>query len=338
MSPAHGRRASRLERPLSLPAEAGIVVAVLLVWQAARIPLEGGVPVSLKHAHEWLSLQSRLGLTGLQNAVITFVHHRWILPAARWSYANLHVFAIFAFLVALRAAAPDRSARVRNAFVLLHIPALIAIGLFPLASPSWLPHPPDWPGGHPAFNGSLDTDLRNLTGTVASEHFGYPVLIAAGTLWAARGRPLAWPIVLYPAWVFLFIVGTGHHYPLDAVVGTLCVVFGFTGAWLVHRRSAVRGDAHPAPAAPGPVRWAAHGHGSGLLAGWSNALVSGDIHLNHPTPLSLAAPAVAVVALAVAWSRLAAPSARGVAAQRLRPERPVGDDTRDPRVLDNPLQ
>lgn len=292
--------ASSLDRPLSIRAEAGIVAMVLLLWQAARIPLEGSVQVAIEHAHEWLSVQHTLGLTPVQNGVITLVHHRWLLPIARWSYANLHVFAIFTSLVALRAAAPERYPRIRNAFVLLHIPALVAIGAFPLASPSWLPHPPDWPGHHPSLTGSLDTDLRNLTATVASEHFGYPVLIAAGTIWAARGRAIAWLIVAYPAWVFLVIVGTGHHYPLDALVGTLCVAFGFTCSAILHRRAARAGPSPPAPAPEPATRWAALALGFGLLAGWVDAISSGRVRLDHPTPLALTAPAVAAVAFVIA--------------------------------------
>ena len=292
--------ASSLDRPLSIRAEVGIVAMVLLVWQAARIPLEGSVQTAFEHAHEWISLQSTLGLTPVQNGVITLVHHPWLLPAARWSYANLHVLAIFTFLVAFRAAAPGRYPRVRNAFVLLHVPALIAIGAFPLASPSWLPHAPDWPGVHPSLTGSLDTDLRNFTATVVSEHFGYPVLIAAGTLWSARLRPIAWPIVLYPAWVFLFIVGTGHHYPLDAVVGSLCVAFGFTCSAVVHRRAA-RAEPSPRTVAPEPTaHWISLALGSGMLAGWVDAISSGRVRPDHFTLLDFVAPALAAVAFLVA--------------------------------------
>ena len=285
---------SLLARQLSVHADAGVVAATLVTWQALRIPAKGSAASSIAHAHEWLSLNRSLGLAGLQSSVISLVNRPVLIDVARWSYKNLHVFAIFTFMVALRAAAPDRYPRVRAAFVLLHVPALIAIAAFPLAPPQWLPHPPAWSGGVPALHGSLFTDLRNQTAAVASEHFGYAALIAAGTLWSARWRPKAWTVMAYPAYVFVVIVGTGHHYPLDVVVGAACVAFGFAVA------GALEGPVTQRPELALPVkRWAPLAVGYGLLAGWADAVVSGRLHLQHPsllTPAALFGAAAAFVA------------------------------------------
>jgi hypothetical protein len=96
-----------LNRRLSVPGEAAIVAAVLLAWQAIRVPIEGGSTQSLSHARGWERLHHRLGLSGLQDRVIDVVHHHGVLDVARWSYSNIHVFSIFAFMVAVRAAAPS---------------------------------------------------------------------------------------------------------------------------------------------------------------------------------------------------------------------------------------
>jgi hypothetical protein len=283
------------ERRFNLPVEAAIVAGVLVAWQAARLPLAGGVRESIAHAREWVSLHRAVHLAGLWNATISLIHRRGVIDAASWSYNNLHIFSIFTFMVALRAAAPERYPKIRTAFVLLHAPALIAIGVFPLAPPAWLPHLPAWPGGAPSPAASLDVALRNQTAAVASEHFAYPLLIAAGTLSAARHRMIAAPILLYPVWVFLFIVGTGHHYPLDAVVGTLCLVFGLVAAQRVHHRvETVQAPAEPAR------RWIGLGLTAGLFAGWVDGLLQGRVALGHPSVLTFAPPAVAAVALAVA--------------------------------------
>jgi hypothetical protein len=289
------RTTAPARRCFGLPVEVAIVAAVVVAWQAARIPLAGSVTESIAHAHEWISLHHALHLTGVWNGIISLVNQPGVIEAARWSYLNLHIFSIFAFMVALRAAAPDRYPQVRTTFALLHIPALVAIGVFPLASPLWLPHAPAWPGGIPSLGGSLEAHLRNQTAAVASEHFAYPVLIAVGTLSAARRRALAAPILLYPAWVFLFIVGTGHHYPLDAVVGTLCLAFGFAAAHLLHRS----GEIAAAPAAP-LRRWIGLGLGAGLIAGWIDGLLQGRVQLGHPSVLTFAAPAAAALSLAIA--------------------------------------
>ena len=237
-------------------------------------------------------------MSGVQNGVISLIHHPVLIDAARWSYGNLHVFTIFTFMIALRVAAPARYPRVRTTFALLHLPALIAIGVFPLAPPDWLPHPPVWHGHVPALAGSLSAVLRNQTASVASEHFSYPLLTAAETLAAARGRLLAWPIVLYPAWVFVFIVGTGHHYPLDAVVGTLCLAIGFAAAYFLHR--APQPCAEPST----PVRrWLGVALGYGLLAGWVSGLAQNSIHITDPASLTTAAPVAAAAAFAIASRR-----------------------------------
>jgi hypothetical protein len=294
MSALHLRRTAPLDRRFNIGADAGIVAAVIIVWQAARIPVEGGAGESIAHAHEWLSVHRALGLSGLQNGVITLMHQPVLIDLARWSYGNLHVFGIFTFMVAFRAAAPDRYPAVRTAFVLLHIPALVAIAAFPLAPPQWLPHPGAWGGGVPVLHGTLSADLRNQTAAVASEHFGYPCLIAAATLWAAGARPLAWPVVLYPVWVFLVIVGTGHHYPLDAVVGALCVVFGFAVARALHgpwRAAVVTGEQARS--------WIPLALGAGLLGGWADALFSGRLHATHPSVLAFAAPVAAALAFTI---------------------------------------
>ena len=158
-------RLAWLERRLPIPAEAALLGLVLCAWQAARIPLEGSVPQALHNARRYLALEHTLGLTGLQNGVISLVHHPVILSVARWSYGNLHVFAIFTFMIAVRCGVPDRYPRLRTTFILLHVPALLAIGLFPLGSPNWLPHLPAWAGTPPHLTGTTGTDLRNLTGT-----------------------------------------------------------------------------------------------------------------------------------------------------------------------------
>jgi len=283
-----------LNRRLSVPGEAGIVAAVLLVWQALRIPIEGGKAAAQLHARDWERLHRRLGLSGMQNGVISDVHHRLILDIARWSYSNIHVFSIFAFMIAVRVAAPARYPTVRSAFVLLHVPALLAIAVFPLASPNWSPHPPQWAGHVPVLTGGWGADTHNQTAAVASEHFAYAALVAFTTLWLARRRWAAAPVVLYPLFVFLVIVGTGHHFPLDAVVGSTCLALGLGAAMRLH------GDGKNGPAGEPAVRWVPLALGVGLLAGWVDGLAGSRVDPAHPGLTTFLAPAAAVAALALA--------------------------------------
>jgi hypothetical protein len=104
---------------------------VLLAWQAARIPLEGPVEASLAHARTWHALEGRLGLAGIENAVISAVYRPDAIDLARWGYSNLHLFAIVAFMLLISTRAPDRYPPLRSAFVLLHLPALVVRALEP---------------------------------------------------------------------------------------------------------------------------------------------------------------------------------------------------------------
>jgi hypothetical protein len=76
---------------------------------------------------------------------------------------------------------------------------------------------------------------HNSTAAAASQHFGFAVFVAATAIWLFPRSWPAWATLAYPAFVFVVIVGTGNHYVLDCVVGTLTFAFGAAVAALVHR-------------------------------------------------------------------------------------------------------
>ena len=139
---------------------------------------------------------------------------------------------------------------------------------------------------------------RNSTAAVVSEHFGYPVFMAASALWIAPRSPLARLLLLYPPLVLCVIVGTGRHWVLDGAVGTLTVAFGLTAAWLLHRN-------RPPPAVPAPeplVRAIALAVGYGLAIDFADALSAGRVSLTDPSAASLGVPLL-IAAAAVLASR-----------------------------------
>jgi hypothetical protein len=289
-----------VSRCFGVHSEVGILVAVLLAWQAARIPLEGSVESSLAHASTWQELEGSLGLVGLENTVIRAVYRPDVVDVARWAYSNLHLFAIVAFMVVVRTCAPDRYPPLRSSFVLLHLPALVVIGLWPLASPSWLPHPPEWHGDAPTeaeLTGSLEATLRNSTAAAVSEHFGYPIFMVAAALWIAPRSPLAWLLVLYPPLVLCIIVGTGRHWVLDGVVGALTVVVGFIAAWWLHRNRAPPGVPVTEPLA----RAIGLAVGYALAIDFADALSSTRVSLADPSLASVGVPILIVLAALLAW-------------------------------------
>jgi hypothetical protein len=208
----------------SLEAELAIVAIVLLAWQAVRIPLEGSVDVSLAHAESVLSLERVVSLD-VEAWLIGVVSTSSVATVLSWLYTNIHLPVLFGFVAAARLLAPDRYPFIRTTFVVSFVPAVFVIGLYPLAPPHWLP---EFGLGVPPSEAELATGaalFHNSTAAAASQHFGFAVFVAAAAIWLFPRSWLAWSTLAYPVLVFVVIVGTGNHYVLDCVVGTLTFAF-----------------------------------------------------------------------------------------------------------------
>jgi hypothetical protein len=217
------------ERVYPVPVEMLFLAAVIGIWQLLRIPFEGSTRESLAHARDWIDLEQGLHLD-FEGPFLRFVHSRdWLLDGAKSFYANLNEAAVVGFMAAARLIDPVRYPKLRSGWTLMHVPALAVLALYPLAPPHWVAGVPfaDGPPVHPSA-------LRNETAAAVSLHFAGPLMIAGGALWLRPRAVLSWLTLLYPAVVFVVIVGTGNHYVLDALVGTMCVVIGFAAAHLLH--------------------------------------------------------------------------------------------------------
>lgn len=224
----------------------GLVALVLLVWQAARIPLEGAVETSVAHARSVRRLEDSLGLD-IEGPFIRFGATPPFEGFLEWLYTGVHLPVLFGFMAAACVYAPERYARLRTIFVVSFLPALLAIGLYPLAPPHWISDLGFGPAPrHSELAGSIETLMHNSTAAIASQHFGFAVFIAAASLWLAPRSPVAWATFAYPALVFAVIVGTGNHYVLDCIVGSLTFAFAAAVAALLHGRREPRVTAAPA--------------------------------------------------------------------------------------------
>src|SRR5262249_47027587 len=105
---AEASRCEALRRPYSLAAEMAILLAVVVVWQAVRIPLAGSVPEALAHARDWVEAERALGVD-IEPSLIRFVHERDDLHhLAELFYSNLDPTVVFGFFAAARLLAPLR--------------------------------------------------------------------------------------------------------------------------------------------------------------------------------------------------------------------------------------
>jgi hypothetical protein len=282
-------------RTYPLPVEVGLLAAVLLAWQAARIPFESSFGVAVEHARTWLSVEGALRLD-VEDSIIRGVHRAALGGVLGWAYENIHLAAIFAFMIAARLAAPARYPVLRTAFALAHVPAIGMVAAYALAPPHWLPEMPYAVGLQAeGLAGTLGEQLRNSTAATVSMHFGYAAFIAGAAVWLARRRRHALLALAWPGFVFLVIVGTGNHYVLDCVLGLAAVALGAAGAWILHSGPLVAG-VRPAPRAE-IVRLAA---AAALIAYGLTAILAGRFAFDRPSPQA-AALVVALGLLCCRW-------------------------------------
>jgi PAP2 superfamily protein len=237
----------RLLTPVRLELDLLILIAILLAWQAIRIPLEGSTATAMDNARALLDVERALHLDV----------EAWFLDRGSqarelfvFAYQHVHLPMLFGFLAVARLAAPARYPFIRLAFALSFVPAAVLIGLLPVAPPRWLP---ELGSAGPPTDAELSATttelLQNSTAAIASQHFGYAFLIAAGSLWLWPRSRLAWAAALYPAFVFSVVLVTANHYALDCLIGALTIGFGAAAAAVVARGLPRLRTAPPLPAA-----------------------------------------------------------------------------------------
>ena len=235
----------RLLSPARLEVDLLLVLGLLVSWQAVRIPLEGSVPVAMDNARSLLSVERALHVEVEGSVLETFDGARGLL---HFAYEHVHLPLLIGFLAVARLAAPARYPLVRLTLFLSFVPSVLLIGLVPLAPPRWLPELGS--AGPPANHELTATTaelLQNSTAAITSQHFGYAFLIAAGSLWLWPRSWLARLTVIYPAFVFVVILGTANHYVLDCVIGALTFCFGAAATALI-AGGLPRPTVEPAPA------------------------------------------------------------------------------------------
>jgi hypothetical protein len=235
----------RLLSPARLEIDLLLVVSLLLTWQLMRIPLEGSVPVAMDNARSLLEVERALHLD-VESGVMDAVQN--VRGLLHFAYQHVHLPLLFGFLAVARLAAPAKYPLVRLTLFLSFVPSALLIGLLPVAPPRWLPELGS--AGPPAQHELTATTaelVQNSTAAITSQHFGYAFLVAAGSLWLWRHSWLARATVLYPAFVFVVILGTANHYVLDCVIGALAFCFGAAATALI-AGGLPRPNLQPAPA------------------------------------------------------------------------------------------
>ena len=261
----------RLLSPARLEVDLLLVLGLLLAWQAVRIPLEGSVPLAMDNARSLLSVERALHID-VEASVLDRVENA--RGALHFAYEHVHLPLLFGFLAIARLAAPARYPLLRLTLFLSFVPSALLIGLVPVAPPRWLPELGS--AGPPTDHELTATTselLQNSTAAITSQHFGYAFLIAAGSLWLWPHSRLARATLIYPAFVFVVILGTANHYVLDCVIGAMTFCFGAAATALI-------AGGLPRPSVqPAPTKTVVAGAGAAMLLASYGVLTAAAVSL-----------------------------------------------------------
>jgi hypothetical protein len=214
----------------TLRAEAVVVLALYVVYEAARGLVVGDPREAVRHARE---------LADLERSLHVFVeghvqHAAHALPGVSdllgVAYLTLHLAGTVGVLLWLHRRRPAAFPFVRTTLVLASGLALVGYLVYPTAPPrlAGIGIADTVTGNHVDVNSGLVSSLYNPYAAVPSMHIGYALVVAASLLRYGR-RPLVRTLgALYPPFVLLVIVATGNHFFFDAAAGA--VVAGLAAA------------------------------------------------------------------------------------------------------------
>ncbi len=216
-------------RPLlvRLIVEVGLVALLLSLYRLGRFLSRDQVATAFDNAREVLGLESRLGLAVEADVQRLVLDHQWLVSFLNEYYVRAHFPLTVAFLVVTFIRAPDVYRHMRNLFVIVTGLGLALHVVYPLAPPRMMPGFVDTIArfGPAIYERSDVASVANQYAAMPSMHFGWAVLVAYGTVLAAR-RPWRWVAIAHPTITLVSITATANHYWLDAAVAGLLIAVG----------------------------------------------------------------------------------------------------------------
>jgi hypothetical protein len=222
-------------------------VALILIGYKAYSYIRNTVhteeSTAVHRGHQIVDLERTLHIFHEQSINAWVAGQHWLAYICNYYYATLHFVVTIGVGVWVYRKHPWYARRLRNAWYLMTLYALIGFAFFALAPPRLLP------GG-----GFIDTVVEFHTwgswgdGSVASHSNQYaamPSLHIGWSLWCglvlwnlARHRWSRILGMLYPLATLFVIVGTANHYFADALGGVVACALGFGTQRLLSRRAA----------------------------------------------------------------------------------------------------
>ena len=124
MQPLTGRTARQggvlgvVRRTYPLPVEMLLLVAVVAVWQVARIPFEASIGDAVQASRDWIDAEQAVGIA-IEPDVVSWASARPdLLAAANWFYSHMDETLVFGAFAALRLLDALRYPAVRTEVIL----------------------------------------------------------------------------------------------------------------------------------------------------------------------------------------------------------------------------
>jgi LmbE family N-acetylglucosaminyl deacetylase len=218
-----------------LAGEAAVLVLLLFVYDYLRGLTGARRPPALHHARSILHAERYLTV----NFEATFNH--W-LAAQRGTltwlsvgyYQFMHIGAALTVLAWCYLRRPDLYRAARNALVVTNAVGLLTFAFYPVAPPRLMP-------GRTIRDLVAGAGFGTSHGPIPMVEYGaMPSLHLAWAAWATvvgfgltRSRRLRTLLILHPVITGIVVVGTGNHYVLDVIAGSVLGVTATvaTGAW-----------------------------------------------------------------------------------------------------------
>lgn len=220
---------------LRLLAEAGILVAAYLAYEAVRRLVAPNSGDAFGHAFNIIRFEQEMGIFFEPTLQGLIVDHDWLVTFFNWVYVwgYLPVISIVGLYLYMRH--HDFYTRYRNAFLLSGAIGLVMFATLPVAPPRMFPEFGfvDTVRTNSSLYRSFDnSDLVNDFAAVPSFHFGWTLLVGLALIQANHHPLVRAAGVLLPVTMLASIIFTANHYVIDAIIGGAIVLLALAAVRL----------------------------------------------------------------------------------------------------------
>jgi len=210
--------------------EVALVVALFWVHEVLRGLAMGTREAATANAELVIAVERAVGLFQEAHLQAWVLEHPRLIDIFNWIYVYVHLPATLLFGLGILCLRPHRFVETRNIYLTLLAVAIPVYWLFPLAPPRYFPDlgfvDTVKRFSSTNFDANADTLLYNPFAAMPSMHVAFALFVALGVIRLSRSR-LRWAALGYWVLVNIVVVGTGNHYIVDGIAGSLLTLAAY---------------------------------------------------------------------------------------------------------------